>query len=104
MIQASPFFMLSAPVLGSTSVCSTSGLGYLALHFPCLLIQVGLSFFGVFSFFVDWFLPQSCTLDRSIRSSTVYLKLSHQFSSFLQSQQCSQLPFLQNLGGGSDNV
>src|ERR1700721_1940336 len=49
LIHLSPFLILRAPVLGSTSVFSNVCLGNLALQFPCLLIQPLLFFFFAFS-------------------------------------------------------
>src|ERR1700683_855865 len=45
LIQLSPFLILSAPVLGSTSVFSKICLGNRGLQFPCLLIHPLCSFF-----------------------------------------------------------
>src|SRR5882724_4989451 len=49
LIHFSPFLILSAPVLGSTSVFSNVCLGNCALQFPCLLMQPLRSFFFVYS-------------------------------------------------------
>src|SRR6266403_1542095 len=102
-IHTSPFFIFNAPVFGSTSVCSYKGLGNLALHFPCLLIQVGLSFFATCSF-AERFLLQLCTLEWSTSSSTVFLNLVHQHCTFLQSEQSLQLFSLHIDGGDSGKV
>src|SRR6267378_1065002 len=55
LIHLSPFFILSAPVLGSTSVFSNVCLGNLALQFPRLLIQPLRSFFFGFHIFINLF-------------------------------------------------
>src|SRR6202044_3653445 len=78
LIHFSPFLILSAPVLGSTSVFSKVCLGKRALQFPCLLIQPLLSFFCFFSS-AGIEMRHLSTFDLRLQSSTVFLKFCHQF-------------------------
>src|SRR6202051_124820 len=77
LIHLSPFLILSAPVLGSTSVFSNVCLGNRALQFPCLLIQPLHSFFCFFSS-AGIEVRHLWTFDLRIKSSTVFLKFCHQ--------------------------
>src|ERR1700734_3782302 len=90
LIHFSPFLILSAPVLGSTSVFSKVCLGKHALQFPCLLIQPLLSFFCFFS-------------SAGIKSSTVFLKFCHQLAVVLQDSHLSQSQSV-GFGGASGKV
>src|ERR1700676_2728912 len=78
LIHLSPFLILSAPVLGSTSVFSNVCLGNRALQFPCLLIQPLCSFFCFFSS-AGTEVRHLCTFDLKIKSSTVFLNFFHFF-------------------------
>ena len=89
LIHFSPFLMLSAPVLGSTSVFSNVCLENFALQFPCLLIQPLLSFFCFFSS-AGMEVQHLWTFDLRIKSSTVFLKFCHQLAVFSQNSHVLQ--------------
>src|ERR1700692_2034823 len=101
LIHLSPFFILSAPVLGSTSVFSNVCLGNLALQFPCLLIQPLRSFFCFFSAGIE--LRHLWTFDLRIKSSTVFLKFCHQLAVFSQYSHLLQSHSV-GFGGASGKV
>src|ERR1700680_3965545 len=87
LIHFSPFLILSAPVLGSTSVFSKVCLAKRALQFPCLLIQPLLSFFCFFSS-AGIEVRHLLTFDSRIKSSTAFLKFCHQLAVFHKIHIC----------------
>src|SRR6202020_543664 len=102
LIHLSPFLILRAPVLGSTSVFSNVCLGNLALQFPYLLIQPLHSFFCFFSS-AGIEVRHLWTLDFRIKSSTVHLKYCHQLAVFTQGLHVLQSHSVGS-GGGSGRV
>src|SRR6202041_1905119 len=102
LIHLSPFLILSAPVLGSTSVFSNVCLGNLALQFPCLLIQPLLSFFCFFSS-AGIEVQHLGTLRLRIKSSKVFLKFCHQLVVLSQDSHLLQLQSVDS-GGASGKV
>src|ERR1700722_19865906 len=89
LIHLSPFLILSAPVLGSTSVLSKVCLGNRALQFPYLLIQPLRSFFCFFSS-AGIEVRRVGTVDLRIKASTVFLKFFHQLAVFSQDSDLLQ--------------
>src|ERR1700691_5511967 len=89
LIQLSPFLILNAPVLGSTSVFSKICLVNHALQFPYLLIQPLRSFFCFFSS-AGIEVRHLCTFDLRIKSSTVFLNFCHQLAVISQDSHLSQ--------------
>src|ERR1700735_2206529 len=102
LIYFSPFLILSAPVLGSTSVFSKVSLGNRALQFPCLLIQPLRSFFCFFSS-AGMEVRHLWTFDLRIKSSTVFLKFCHQKAVLSQDSHLLQSQPVGS-GGASGNV
>src|SRR5882762_5229988 len=96
LIHFSPFLILSAPVLGSTSVFSNVCLGNRALQFPCLLIQPLRSFFCFFSS-AGIEVRHLWTFDLRIKSSTVFSKFFHQLVVFSHDSHLLQS---QSIGSG----
>src|ERR1700733_10466094 len=83
LIHGSLFFTLSAPVTGSTSVCSKSSRGNRALHLSHLLSVQPLYAFDLFCVpSLLMLVLQVCILDFETISSTVNAKPSHQAFKF----------------------